>query len=495
MSELGKDFYVTGGSLRSDTPSYVERRADSQLYEALTNGEFCYILTARQMGKSSLMARTTARLRRSGVNVAILDLTAVGRNLTVEQWYFSLLGLLGEQLKIEPRLEQFWQRHERQGPLRRLIGALTAEVLDHFSGKVVVFVDEIDIVRSLPFNTDEFFAAIRECYNRRSDDARLERLTFCLLGCRLAIRPDLATLCLLHLILAAVSSFMDFTPDEASSLTGGFTQSVLSLDKSQVIDSADRSSGEKIDAICSSVGDRGDPRFAQVMQRILYWTGGHPYLTQRLCLETARYIQGSQDRTERCINSSDVNQICADLFFSHGASERDDNLVFVRERIIHDGQDPGGNSGSLQTRIVRKACSTQRNEWAGLPRWCSQVLYGPNAENFACVTGSMSVYSTEIGFSLTCRVQKVRRQRAAFRRGISIAGCNFIGDTYRDLHSGGLCDKVRTHSQLTATEKAESSHRYGQSKSGRSGSGARKRRCRSSVSADCGPERAACRKT
>src|SRR5579862_8512266 len=158
MSDLGKGFYVTGGSLRSDTPSYVERSADAELYDALTNGEFCYILTARQMGKSSLMARTTARLRRTGVNVAILDLTAVGRNLTVEQWYFSLLGLLGEQFNMELRLEACWRQNERQGPLRRFIAALTNEVLTCCSGRVVIFVDEIDIVRSLPFDTDEFFA-------------------------------------------------------------------------------------------------------------------------------------------------------------------------------------------------------------------------------------------------------------------------------------------------------------------------------------------------
>src|SRR5207244_11760971 len=47
---------------------------------------------------------------------------------------------------------------------------------------LVIFVDEIDAVRSLPFSTDEFFAAIRECYNRRTEDPELHRLTFCLLG-------------------------------------------------------------------------------------------------------------------------------------------------------------------------------------------------------------------------------------------------------------------------------------------------------------------------
>src|SRR5947209_5171185 len=76
-------FYVVGGNLHPNDPSYVERPADRDLYEALRRGEFCYVLTARQMGKSSLMVRTATRLRAEGVAVAIVDLTGIGRNLTV----------------------------------------------------------------------------------------------------------------------------------------------------------------------------------------------------------------------------------------------------------------------------------------------------------------------------------------------------------------------------------------------------------------------------
>src|SRR5262245_12910690 len=111
MSTASINFFVTGGTLRPDTRSYVERRADTDLYDGLTHGEFCYVLTSRQMGKSSLMIHTAARLREEGVQVAILDLTAIGQNLSPEQWYGGLLRRLGRQLDpsgdLEERLDDF----------------------------------------------------------------------------------------------------------------------------------------------------------------------------------------------------------------------------------------------------------------------------------------------------------------------------------------------------------------------------------------------------
>ena len=101
-------FFVTGGTLRHDASCYVERPADRQLMSGLLSGEFCYVLTSRQMGKSSLMVRTAGTLRDRGMNVVVLDLTAIGLNLSAEQWYDGLVVRMANQLRLEDELEDFW---------------------------------------------------------------------------------------------------------------------------------------------------------------------------------------------------------------------------------------------------------------------------------------------------------------------------------------------------------------------------------------------------
>jgi WD40 repeat protein len=312
--ECETSFYVTGGTLSREAASYVLRQADQQLYDRLRQGRLCYVLTARQMGKSSLMVRTAARLREAGVGVAVLDLTALGQNLSAEQWYSGLLTQMGQLLDLEDELEAFWDQNRQLGPLQRWMQAVRQVVLPRYPSPVVIFVDEIDAVRSLPFSTDEFFAGIREFYNRRTEDPALGRLSFCLLGVATPselIRDTRTT----PFNIGTRIELHDFTDAEAATLTQGFGQE------------------EGVSSI--------------LLNRVLYWTGGHPYLTQRLCQAVAEPNPQSATR-----NPQSVDRLCESLFFERRAKEQDDNLLFVRERMLRSEADPAGLL-SLYAQVLR----------------------------------------------------------------------------------------------------------------------------------------------
>jgi hypothetical protein len=295
---IATNFYITGGTVRRDARSYVRRQADDALYDALNEGKFCYVLTSRQMGKSSLMVSTAMRLRADGVAVAVLDLTAIGQNVTPDHWYNGLVTRLGEQLNLEDEIEDFWFANPQLGPLQRWMRAIREVVLKRRAGRVVIFIDEIDAVRCLPFSTDEFFAGIREFYNRRTEDVELDRLTFCLLGVATPtdlIRDTRTT----PFNIGERTDLTDFTETEALKLTEGF--------------------------------GRPEETSAKLLERVIYWTGGHPYLTHRICRSIA------EDASVQDVQG--VDRLCNELFLTTGARAKDDNLIFVRERILKSEAD------------------------------------------------------------------------------------------------------------------------------------------------------------
>ncbi len=296
-------FFVSGGTVPLGATSYVAREADRTLLEALRAGRYAYVLTSRQMGKSSLSVRTMEALRQEGVRTAFVDLTRIGgRNVTAEQWYAGLLGEVGRGLGDRAALLGRWKAHSELGPMQRFFVAL-GEVVAASPELVVVFIDEIDATKSLPFSTDEFFAGIRECFNRRVQEPAMARLAFCLIG--VAIPSD----------LMSDTKLTPFNIGERVVLKDFSLQEALPLG--------------------SGLGSQGPA----LVTRVHHWTGGHPFLTQTLC---RRLSEETSPLGEVRVGVSHVDRLVAEEFFEARARETNINLADVGNRVLNSFDEPNG---------------------------------------------------------------------------------------------------------------------------------------------------------
>ncbi|MEM7658538.1 MAG: AAA-like domain-containing protein [Bacteroidota bacterium] len=178
--------YQAGGALKQHDPGYVVRPADDELLHALQEGEFCYVLTARQMGKSSLKVRTITRLKDLDWQCADVDITRVGiQQVEQEQWYYAFLRLVARSFRAKADFDAWWQAQAQTTLIDRFFSFWGDYLLPRTEGPLAIFIDEIDSLLGLDpttFNTDDFFAAIRAIYNAQATEPALRRLHFCVLG-------------------------------------------------------------------------------------------------------------------------------------------------------------------------------------------------------------------------------------------------------------------------------------------------------------------------
>ena len=245
------------------------------------------------MGKSSLMVRTARRLKQQGVRTAIIDLTTMGGK-TEETWYLDFLTELSDQLNVEQEVEAWWQERATLGAVRRFSNFLRDVVLEKIDDQIVIFVDEIDFTLGLPF-ADDFFAAVRATYNARALDPKFNRLTFIFLG---------------------VAAPADLIKDR--------TRTPFNIGEGIMLRDFDRT----VAAVLQQGLEATYPGQGQtILDRIFYWTAGHPYLTQKLCHEVVE-AKHAGPWTE-----AEVDRVVHDLFLSD-QTNREQNLQFVQDRVL-----------------------------------------------------------------------------------------------------------------------------------------------------------------
>jgi WD40 repeat protein len=311
--------YQVGGSLAFDSPSYIERQADYDLFAALNAGEFCYVLNSRQMGKSSLRIRTKYRLQQQGFRCASIDLTNIGSTIiTPQQWYKGIAFELWRSFDLlsSVNFKQWWEEQTPLSPVQQLSRFIDDIILTEISNeKIFIFIDEIDSVLSLDFSVDDFFALIRFYCNEQADQGRYRRLTFTLFG---------------------VATPSDLIRDR--SRTPFNVGSAIELHGFQIEEAQPLAQG-----LASAVSD---PQAALV--EILHWTGGQPFLTQKLCHLVVKAAHQS-------MVPSIAHMVQEQVIHNWKTQDEPTHLRTVRDRVLRNEQRTGRLLGVYQQILTQES--------------------------------------------------------------------------------------------------------------------------------------------
>jgi hypothetical protein len=224
-------------------------------------------------------------------------LNLIGTQVTAEAWYLGLLDVITQQLKLKTDAIDWWKSHNHLGPAQCFRQFLEDVLLVEVDEPVVIFVDEIDATIGMSF-TDDFFAAIRLLYNARAHNPTLKRVSFVLVG--VATPSDLINdPKRTPFNIGQGVELTDFTFEEAFPLSKGW--GLPEKDAGQVLD------------------------------WILKWTNGHPYLTQQLCKTVAEQHQEhwSEER---------IDKLVAETYLTE-KGKQDNNLQFVRDMMTKHWSD------------------------------------------------------------------------------------------------------------------------------------------------------------
>jgi hypothetical protein len=285
--------YTVGGTVQAGGGLYIKRKADDKLLELCRNGEFAFILSSRQVGKSSLMVRTAQQLETENIRSVIIDLSAIGVKVSPDEWYLGILNEISTQLNLQTDIFTWWSRFAQLGQAQRLTNFFRDVLLKEVQERVVLFFDEIDSTLSIPFS-DDFYIALRHVYNARSTVPDFKRLSFVLVG--VATPSD----------LISDNSRTPFNIGHGVELNDFTLQEALPL--------------------ADGLGEHAK----QTLSEIFYFTNGHPYLTQLLCVSL---INSKNPQNGQSVANA------VDQLFTGEKGKKDNNLQFVRDMLTRRAPD------------------------------------------------------------------------------------------------------------------------------------------------------------
>lgn len=159
---------MPGGAVPLDSQYYIVQPTDIEFHEGLERQDGLLLVKgARQMGKTSLLARGLKQAREAGKTVAFLDLQKLNQEdlRDLASLYKAIGGMIADALKLDVYPEDRWR--PARAPNINFENYIIREVMDKIEGHVVIAMDEVDRLFAFDF-ASEVFGLFRSWFNARS---------------------------------------------------------------------------------------------------------------------------------------------------------------------------------------------------------------------------------------------------------------------------------------------------------------------------------------
>ncbi len=235
-------FFHWGGNLDPNSPVYIKRPEDDKLPEHIAAGDFVTVLAPRQMGKTSLLLRVRRLLTEAGMAIAYVDLSPA-REESLESWYAHLSTGIAEQVLPGGDHPPLPQSHLEFVQFLRAVSTQLGNT------RLCIMLDEVGTVPE--DMSDAFFGNVRYVFSNRQVKPEFRFTNFVLCG--------------------------TFQPRD---LIKNPANSPFNISKTLRMSDLTRDGVRRLVGMLERMGVYFDEDIPDVVHD---WTGGQPYLTQRLC--------------------------------------------------------------------------------------------------------------------------------------------------------------------------------------------------------------------
>jgi class 3 adenylate cyclase len=159
-----------GGAVPLNSMFYVERPTDIEFKTAIARRDSIVLVKgARQMGKTSLLARGLQQSREIGCRVVLTDFQTLNAShlATANALFYALAEILCDQLDLDVDPETVW--NPERGPNMNLERYLRRAVFAQIDQPIVWGLDEVDRLFTCEYGS-EVFGLFRSWHNKRALD-------------------------------------------------------------------------------------------------------------------------------------------------------------------------------------------------------------------------------------------------------------------------------------------------------------------------------------